>query len=125
MSTPIFPQVDPVTGALPAPTEARYVRSNTRGAVSGVAGLNGSGQVIDSTGTVVTNQTKSGLGLATARIDVFWDAVTGWPARPATTGGVDWRGGPTIPPPTGSTSGGGGMVIGKPPGDLWHAEQVG
>lgn len=127
MTTPIFPQVDPVTGALPAFTEARYVRSNTKGVASGVAALNAQGKVVDTTGVPVTD--AAALAAQVAQLQAQVDKspyildttpVTGatgvYPARPATPRVVQFNNPAVQPSFDGQLTGGGGMV---PDHDVW------
>ncbi len=63
MTTPVFPPVDPVTGALPAFTEARYIRSNIKGIAGGVAEYDSAGNLVNAAGTPVLNATAASIGL--------------------------------------------------------------
>lgn len=125
MTQPILAAVDPVTHALPAQTEARYLAAAQLGQPNGVAALNSSGQPLDSTGTPVptaaalaavdTASLKAISGTKVRRdftATVVSGGVARYAPRPATTDPLRFAVPGIIPTTDGSTAGGGGMVIG-------------
>lgn len=122
--------VDATNLAITVPQAARLATDLGKGNANGVAALDATGKVVDSTGTPVVNQTKTSLGLANvdntsdatklANTPLDWpaDPVTGlYAPRPATGRPVYFRGS-VAPPLDGTTAGGAGAVPGL---DGWWA----
>lgn len=112
-------------GTLPPLIEGRFIRSNTRSAANGVAGLNSSGKVVDAAGTEVAELADLSTTQAALQTQINNDiryhlanADGTWPPRPATTQVVMWMGNAAsgVPSFDGQVTGGGGMVPDK---DIW------
>lgn len=119
---PIYPEVDPATGELTPGTARYYVKTSTVGVANGVAALNTSGKVVDSTGAAVLDVASltTAQTALNARIDQTpyeLETVSGvYPPRPATPQHVHFMDPAVQPSFDGSLAGGGGMV---PDWDIW------